>query len=254
MSKQDLSFSTPYINAAGTLGFAPDTRMPVPWDQLGAFVTNPISLHARVPAKDPAMIAYPGGYLLHTGLPNPGLRVAIKKYSRRWADSRVPVIVHLLAIDPEETGRMVRSLEELENIAAVELSFAPQMGEDIILSTVGMCWGELPLIVSLANEQVRPLGSSVIESGAAAISLAPPRGVLMLENGQLVTGRLTGPGLFPEALLVVRDAAQAGIPIIGAGSIGSIEKTDVMLSVGALAVQVGTSLWKGDFSAWAPGS
>jgi dihydroorotate dehydrogenase len=251
MAKQDLTFSSPYLNAAGTLGFAPDTRKPAPWDLLGAFVTNPISSHARVPTKVPAMIAYPGGYLLHTGLPNPGLRASIKKYSRRWADSRIPVIVHLMANDPEETRRMVQSLEELENIAAVELSFEPQAADNVILSTVGMCWGELPLITCIGIEQVRSLGSSVIEKGSAAISLAPPRGMLMLENGQPVTGRLTGAGLFPEALLVVRDAAQAGIPIIGAGGIRSKEKADAMLSVGALAVQVGTSLWKGDFSAWA---
>jgi dihydroorotate dehydrogenase len=112
----------------------------------------------------------------------------------------------------------------------------------------------LPLIVSFGIEKVPSLGSSVIESGAAAISLAPPRGMLMLENGQLVTGRLTGAGLFPEALLVVRDAAQAGIPMIGAGGIGSKEKADVMLSVGALAVQVDASLWRGDFRTWAPES
>ena len=254
MFRQDLSFSSPYWNAAGTLGFTPDTRTPVPWDRFGAFVTNPISIHARVPAKDPAMIAYPGGYLLHTGLPNPGLRASIKKYARRWADSRVPVIVHLMANNPEESGRMVRTLEELENISAVELGFAPQAADDVILSTIEKCWGELPLIVNLEIERVRPLGSSVIETGAAAISLASPRGMIMLENGQQVTGRLNGAGLFPGALLAVRDAAEAGITIIGAGGIGSKEKADMMLSVGALAVQVDASLWRGDVSVWAPES
>ncbi len=254
MFKQDLTFSSPYWNAAGTLGFAPDTRNPVPWDQFGAFVTNPISMHARVPAKTPAMIAYPGGYLLHTGLPNPGLRASIKKFGHRWEDSRVPVIVHLMANNPEESGRMVSILEELENISAVELGFAPQVADDIILSTVEKCWGELPLIVSLETEKVRPLGSSVIETGAAAISLAPPRGMIMLENGQQVTGRLSGAGLFPGALLAVRDAVQAGIPIIGAGGIGSKEKADTMLSVGALAIQVDASLWRGEVNVWAPES
>lgn len=254
MFKQDLAFSSPYMNAAGTLGFAPDTRLPVPWDQLGAFVTNPISMRARVPAKDPALIAYPGGTLLHTGLPNPGLRASIKRYSRRWADARIPVIVHLMANDPGETGLMLRSLEDLENIAAVELSFAPHTAEDVILSTVEKCWGELPLIVSLGIEQVRALGSSAIEKGAAAVSVAPPRGMLPLENGQQVTGRLTGAGLYPGALLGVRDAVRAGIPVIGAGGIASRKKADTMLSVGALAVQLDASLWKGELSAWAPGS
>jgi dihydroorotate dehydrogenase len=184
---------------------------------------------------------------MHTGLPNPGLKAVIKKYARRWADSRTPIIVHLMADRPKETSRMVQSLEGLENIAAVELGFAPLLSDDIILMNVEMCLGELPLIICLPIEQVLSLGSSAIEEGAAAISLGMPRGMLVAENGKLITGRLSGPALFPQALLTIRDAVEANIPIIGAGGVGTKENADAMLSVGALAVQVDASLWKGDF-------
>ena len=246
MFKQDLTFSFHYMNAAGTLGFAPDFRAPAPWNSFGAFVTNPLSLRPRKPTAKPALIEYPGGFLLHTGLPNPGLDTAIKKYARRWADSRLPIIVHLMADRPDETMRMVQSLEELENIAAVELGFAPLLADDIILLTVEMSLGELPLIVNLPTEQVLSLGPRVMHRGAAAISLATPRGMLKTENEQLTTGRLSGPGLFPQALLTVRDAAEANLPVIGAGGVGTKENADAMLSVGALAVQIDESLWKGD--------
>jgi dihydroorotate dehydrogenase len=264
MFKQDLTFSSPYMNAAGTLGFAPDYRAPVPWEAFGAFVTNPLSLRARRTTAKPALVEYPGGFLLHTGLPNPGLPAAIKKYARRWADSRLPIIVHLMADRPDETMRMVGSLEGRENIAAVELGFAPQLADDIILLTIEMCLGELPLIVSLPVEQVLSLGPRVIQEGAAAISLAAPRGMLPvatdspLPEGEgpgvrvEVTGRLSGPALFPQALLTVRDAVGANLPVIGAGGVGSKENADAMLSVGALAMQVDESLWKGDVSAWVP--
>jgi dihydroorotate dehydrogenase (NAD+) catalytic subunit len=255
MFKQDLTFSTPYMNAAGTLGFAPEYRAPVPWDQFGAFVTNPLSLRPRLPAASPALVEYPGGFLLHTGLPNPGLNAALKKYARRWADSRLPVIVHLMADRPEESMRMVQSLEGRENIVAVELGFAPQLAHDILLLTIEMCLGELPLIVSLPVEQVFSLGPRVIQEGAAAISLAAPRGMLALTpdpsppgRGETVTGRLSGPALFPQALLTVRDAVRANIPVIGAGGVGSKTNADALLAAGALAVQVDASLWKGDFS------
>jgi dihydroorotate dehydrogenase len=82
--------------------------------------------------------------------------------------------------------------------------------------------------------------------------LASPRGMLTTDDGQLTTGRLSGPALFPQALLTVRDAVQSNLPIIGAGGVGSKENADAMLSVGALAVQVDASLWKGATSAWAP--
>jgi dihydroorotate dehydrogenase len=59
---------------------------------------------------------------------------------------------------------------------------------------------------------------------------------------------LQGPALFPQALLTVRDAAQANLPVIAAGGVDSKGNADAMLSAGALAVQVDASLWKGDFS------
>jgi dihydroorotate dehydrogenase len=62
-----------------------------------------------------------------------------------------------------------------------------------------------------------------------------------------VTGRLSGPALFPQALLAVRDAARVNIPVIGAGGVGSKENADAMLSAGALAAQVDASLWKNSF-------
>lgn len=189
---------------------------------------------------------------MHTGLPNPGLRRCIKKYAHRWVNSNLPIIAHLMADGPEETGRMVQSLEEIENIAAVELGFAPQTDEAVILATIARCWGELALIVSIPAEQILSLGVKAIDLGAAAVSLGTPRGMLMLENGQQVTGRLSGEGLFPAALLAVRDAVQAGITVIGSGGVTSQEYADAMLAVGAKAVQFDASLWKGNLSLSAP--
>jgi dihydroorotate dehydrogenase len=78
MFKRELTFRTPLMNAAGLLGFAPEPRSPIfagregIWDDFGAFVTNPISLRPRFPTTLPELIEYPGGFLMHTGLPNPG--------------------------------------------------------------------------------------------------------------------------------------------------------------------------------------
>src|SRR5687768_7722831 len=177
MPKRDLSFRTPFMNAAGTLGFAPEARAAVEWADFGAFVSNPVSMRPRTPAGEPELLPYPGGFLLHTGLPNPGFPAVLKKCAPRWADSKLPVIVHLMADRPEETGRMVQQLEEVENIAAVELGFAPGLAGDIILIALEMSLGELPLIVCLPWEQVLTVGPHAMQAGAAAISLAAPRGI-----------------------------------------------------------------------------
>jgi dihydroorotate dehydrogenase (NAD+) catalytic subunit len=247
--KRDLYFSKPLTNAAGTLGFAPDTRLGIPFDSFGAFVTNPLSLRPRKPAAQPEVIEYPGGFLLHSGLPNPGFNAGVRRYSSRWDKSDVPVIVHLMADRPEETQRMVQMLEMHENVMAAELGFAPQLANDILLLTLEMCLGELPLIFSLPVEQVLSLGPRLIQEGAQAISIAAPRGALsrVREAGEgdkgIVTGRLYGPSLYPRALETVYSAARLGLPIIGAGGVWTKENAESMLSAGALAVQVDAALW-----------
>ena len=251
--KRDLYFSKPLMNAAGSLGFAPDLRVleELGGLKLGAFVTNPFSLRPRLPTSQPAVIEYPGGFLLHTGLPNPGLKTGIKKYASKWDKSNLPVIVHLMADRPEETQHMVRMLEEIENVMAVELGFAPLLADDIILLTLEMCLGELPMIFSLPVEQVLSLGPRLMQEGAQAISISAPRGALTppLPEGEgpgvreTITGRLYGPSLFPQTLDVVNNAAKLGIPIIGAGGVWTKENADTMLSVGAMAVQVDAALW-----------
>ena len=170
--KRDLYFHKPLMNAAGSLGFYPDVRNFQDFGRLfGAFVTNPFSLRPRLPAAKPTLIEYSGGFLLHTGLPNPGLSAGIKKYAARWSRSDLPVIVHLMADRPEETQRMVRSLETQENVMAVELGFAPLLSDDIIMLTLEMCLGELPLIFSLPVEQVLRLGPRRLDSSSSLTSL-----------------------------------------------------------------------------------
>ena len=248
--KRDVYFSKPFMNAAGSLGFAPDTRLGISLESFGAFVTNPLSLRPRAPAAKPALVEHSGGFLLHTGLPNPGFNAGMKKYSAKWSRSDLPIIVHLMADRPEETQRMVRMLETQENVMAAELGFAPLLANDIILMTLEMCLGEVPLIFSLPVEQVLSLGPRLVQNGAQAISIATPRGALPPSPhspSSLITGRLYGPSLFPQTLETVYSAAKIGLPIIGAGGVWSKENADAMLSVGALAVQVDTALWNPAF-------
>lgn len=257
--KRDLYFSKPLMNTAGSLGFAPDPRAGIALDEFGAFATNPFSLRPRLPAAKPELIEFPGGFLLHTGLPNPGFHAGLKKYSAKWSRSGLPIIVHLMADRPEETQKMVRSLETQENVMAVELGFAPLLANDIILLTLEMCLGELPLIFSVPVEQVLSLGPRLIQEGAQAISIATPRGALprsplpsqgfeydsapLNAKGELITGRLYGPSLFPRTLETVYSAAKLGLPILGAGGVWSKGNADAMLSAGAVAVQVDAALW-----------
>jgi len=244
MAKYDLTFDPPVMNAAGTLGFAPDVYNQLDWSQLGAFITNPISLGARTPAHGMRYAAYPGGFLLHTGHPNRGLESVIRHYAGHWKRSPLPVIIHLLARSPEELFSMVRKLENVDGVSGLEIGLAGEAGGGMLEPFIQAAAGELPVIMQLPMERSADLAAVAIQAGAAVISLAAPRGILPTPEGKLVQGRLYGPAIFPQALKAVQELVRLGLPTIGSGGIYTQGQKQAMLAAGATAVQLDASLWR----------
>jgi dihydroorotate dehydrogenase (NAD+) catalytic subunit len=240
MFKNDFYLDKPLLNAAGTLGFSPDPKGSINLLQFGAFVTNPISNAPRTPAKGIRFSSYPGGFMLHSGLPNPGLGATIRGHGKRWARSPVPVIVHLLALEPNFLARMIERLETNEGVMGVEIGLPPDIDPDTAFDFARAALGELPAILRLPLEQAEELAPVVIEGGASAVSLGAPRGKL-----EGISGRMYGPAVFPLALRAVEKLAGLGIPVIGAGGVYQARDVNAMLDAGARAVQVDTVLWRG---------
>lgn len=245
MLKHSLAFAPPLMNAAGSLGFYPDPHAPLDWAQFGAFVTNPISRKARKPTSQVRWADYPGGMLLHSGHPNPGFSAVLHSYARRWAQAPLPMVVHLLAGSPKEMAEMMLRLEELENIAAIEVGFPETIEKTEAIDVVQAALGELALIARLPLHKAAMLANLLVQAGVAAISLGPPRGSLPASGSRRVSGRLYGPGIFPLALQVVNELAQSDVPVIGAGGVYQPEQVTAMLAAGAIAVQLDTALWRG---------
>jgi dihydroorotate dehydrogenase (NAD+) catalytic subunit len=254
LPKFDLLLDPPLMNASGSLGFAPDAHGPISMALLGAFVTNPISLGMRSPAHSPQQMDFPGGFLLHTGYPNPGLREVIRRFAPSWARSPVPVIVHLLCQSPAEVTPAVSQLARLSGVAGIELSLPPDCDVALARSFAGAmssaAGGEFPVILRLPLEHAITLAPALAGQELAAISLGPPRGALVNPEGRLVRGRMFGPALFPLALATVHALATgplagSSLPVIGAGGIYTPTQAQAMISAGAMAVQLDSVLWRG---------
>lgn len=231
------STHSPIWNAAGTLGFTPPRRGPLS-AALGAFITNPISWGARTPAQFPRLLEYPGGVLLHTGLPNPGLRQILRQYARQWARAVNPVIVHLLAENPDTLHRMVRQLEEVDGVAGLELGLPPDADPAFVNELIEAARGELPLIVRLPYDAVWPTPLPEV------VSLSAPRGTLPGPGTGFVQGRLLGPGIFPQALQAVRAWQPTAVPLVAGGGVYHPAQAEAMLAAGASAVQLDLRLWR----------
>jgi dihydroorotate dehydrogenase len=244
--RQPPVISPPLMNAAGTLGFAPDPRSPLDWAQFGAFVTNPISQKPRKPAARHRWQTSAAGVMLHSGHPNPGFRRVLQTYAPRWAQADLPVIVHLLADTPAIIHRQVLHLEELENILAVEIGFPENIVENEITEVLTAAQGELPVFARLPLMQVVPLAKPALESGASAVSLAPPRGTIF-QHGIFSAGRLYGAELLPMQIQVVLQLDEMDIPVVASGHLTHPSQVEPFQQAGAFAVQVDISLWRGDW-------
>jgi dihydroorotate dehydrogenase (NAD+) catalytic subunit len=244
MLKYELYFSQPLMNAAGSLSFAPDARLPIDLSKFGAFITNPISLAPRAPAQSRCYLPFPGGFLLHSGYPNPGLKNVIRRYAPRWAQSPLPVIVHLLAQEMRELAAMVERLESQEGVMAVEVSIPLAASEDLTFALVSAAVGELPLIARLPVACAADLAEAAIDAGANALSLSPPRGVLSNAEGRLISGRLFGPSLLPHTMLALQALEGCDVPVIAGGGIYHAEQVQAALDAGAAAVQLDSVLWQ----------
>ena len=244
MAKKDLAFRSVVMNASGMLGFAPDPRNTPGFEQLGAFVTNPVSLAPRSPAQARAAVAYAGGMLLHSGHPNPGLSRVLAKYQPRWQAAPVPVILHLMVESAYEMETALKMLENADCPAALELGFKPGTPVVEAAGILQLAATEWPVIAQLDPQQMDSILPRVDKGELFALSMAPARGSLVDGDNGRVNGRLYGASLLPHTLLALQIALTFGLPVIAAGGATSRVDVDTLINEGALAVQLDTVLWR----------
>jgi dihydroorotate dehydrogenase (NAD+) catalytic subunit len=241
--KRDLVMRTPLTNAAGFLGCDGAVRESINFAGLGAYITPPLSLQPRSVAQGTRVLAFPGGFLLHTGHPNRGLHSAVRQHRCHWADMPCPVIVHLLLRTSDEASEMARWVESLEEVSALELGLG-EIDAAQAAALVAACAGELPLIAHLPLGTATSVFEAAAQAGAHAVSIGAPRGALPGRDGALIRGRLYGPAVFPFALRAVatiRD--QLRVPILASGGVYQAEQAAALLRAGAATVQLDGVLW-----------
>ena len=246
LSRRELVLTRSYVNTAGFMGFYPDAKYSRLWQQLGAFITNPISYRPRKPAENRACLSYPGGVLLHTGLPNPGFEVVLRRFALRWSRSGLPIIVHLMAEEPGSVRYMTRRLETCENVVAIELGFAPGMEKDEIETLIFAARCELPLIVCLSFRQAALMATRLADLPLAMLHLGDIRGMLADAGDSLIAGRLYGPALLPQAIEGVTTYADSGVEIMAGGGVYSKTDAECLFKAGARIVALDTLLWYGE--------
>lgn len=249
--KHSLILDNPVMPAAGTFGYGDRYHRLIKTEKLGAVVTAPVTLKPRTLSKGAHTVPLPGGLLLHTGQPNPGVHKVVKKYGKVWGKLPVPVIVHVMATIPPDVERCVRAVVGSPAVMGIELglheSTTPAEMRALIRAVTDTT--QLPLLVRLPLERALDLAPLVAETyaGALVIGSAPRGRARDPITGQMITGRVYGPLVKPLALhtvaMVIAMLREDDIPVIGAGGIHTAQDARDFIEAGARAVQVDSLTW-----------
>jgi dihydroorotate dehydrogenase (NAD+) catalytic subunit len=259
-----LVLRNPVLVASGTFGYGVEYGEVVDVQRLGAICCKGTTLKPRVGNLPPRVTETPAGMLNSIGLQNPGVDAVLERYAPLWARWQVPVIVNVAGESIEDYVGVVRRLDGVPGVAAVELNIScPNVGRGGIQFAVdpeaaGAVTAavrratELPLMVKLSPNvaDVRAIAKAIEGAGADAISAVNTLSGIAIDAHRRkpllgnVYGGLSGPAIKPVALRVVYEVAQVvRIPIVAIGGIGSLDDVLDFMAAGAVAVQVGTALF-----------
>ena len=258
-----IELDNPVIPASGTFGYGYEMAEQYDINILGTFSFKGTTLEPRFGNPTPRIAECPAGLLNAVGLQNPGVEKVIREELPRLRQVfHKPVMANISGFSLEEYTEVARRLDREEGIGWLEINIScPNVHGG------GMSFGTDPRAAAAVTRAVKAVTTKPViikltpnvtdivsiaraceEAGADGLSLINTLlGMRFnLKTGQPLlantTGGLSGPAVFPIALRMVYQVAQAvRIPVIGLGGVSSARDVVEMMLAGARAVQVGSA-------------
>ena len=258
-----LRLDNPIIPASGTFGYGAEFAELYDLDLLGSFSFKGTTREPRFGNPTPRIAECDAGMLNAVGLQNPGIDAVIAEELPRMRQYfHKPVIANIGGFSVEEFQECCAKIDAEEQVGLIEVNISCPN-----LHAGGLNFSATPEGAAAVTRAVRqvtkkpiymklsPNVTDIVEvaraceaEGADGISLINTllgmridihRRRPVLANK---TGGVSGPAIFPVALRMVWQVAQAvKIPVIGVGGVDSAEKVVEMMMAGATAVEVGAA-------------
>ncbi len=263
-----VEFSNPIIAASGTFGFGREYGEFYPLKKMGGISCKGITLKRRDGNLPPRIAETPSGILNAVGLQNPGVDVFIKEDLPWLKEQDTVVIANIAGNTHEDYCEMAEKLSDTD-VDMIELNIScpnvksggVQFGTSC--ESVGAITAEVrrhctkPLIVKLSPNvaDIASIAQSAEANGADAISMINTLTGMRIDINTCRpiihnnTGGMSGPAVFPIAVRMVWQAANAvKIPIIGMGGISTWQDAVEMMIAGASALQIGTVMFSDPYA------
>lgn len=263
-----VEFKNPVITASGTFGFGREYSEFYPLREIGGLSCKGITLKPRMGNPPPRIAETPSGILNAVGLQNPGVDHFIERDLPWLKEQETVVIANIAGNTPEEYAQMAEKLSE-SSVDMIEMNIScpnvkhggVQFGTSC--QSVGAITREVrahckkPLMVKLSPNvsDIAEIARAAESEGADALSLINTLTGMRIDINtrrpiiRNNTGGLSGPAVFPVAVRMVWQTADAvKIPVVGMGGISTWRDAVEMMMAGASAIQVGTALFSDPYA------
>ena len=258
-----IELANPVIPASGTFGYGYEFAELYDINILGTFSFKGTTREPRFGNETPRIAETPAGILNAVGLQNPGVDKVISEELPRLAKCfGKKVMANVSGFCKEDYVYTCERLAECEQVGWLEvniscpnvhgggMSFGTDAGPAYEITRAVKDAVAKPVIIKLSPNvtDICEIARACEAGGADGISLINTllgmridlrRRRPLLANG---TGGLSGPAVFPVALRMVWQTANAvKIPVVGVGGVSSASDVLEMMCAGATAVEVGAA-------------
>ena len=258
-----LALKNPVIPASGTFGFGEPFLDYYDLNILGSFSTKGTTLAPRDGNPTPRIAECRAGLLNSVGLQNPGIDEVVDITLPKVATYfDAPVVQNVSGFSVDEFVACCARLDSVPNVGIIEVNIScPNVhGGGMAFGTSATAAAEVtqackaattkPIFVKLSPNvaDIVSIARACEAAGADGLSLINTllgmridihRRRPVLAN---TVGGFSGPAVFPVALRMVYQVAQAvSIPVMGLGGVETAEDVIEMMMAGATAVQVGSA-------------
>lgn len=259
-----VKFNNPVVVASGTFGFGREYGEFFDLSEIGGICVKGLTLAQRDGNPPPRIAETPMGILNSVGLQNPGVDAFIAgelPYLRGF-DTRI--IANISGNTEDEYAIMAEKLSDAEvdiievniscpNVKAGGIAFGTDPKAAAAVTRAVKRATSVPVMVKMSPNvtDITAIARAVQDEGADALSLINTLLGMRIDIGtrrpilKNNVGGLSGPAVFPIAVRMVWQVAQAvDIPILGMGGISTGEDAVEMMMAGADIIAVGTSIFR----------
>ncbi len=255
------TIDNPVIPASGTFGYGEEFRRFYDINLLGTFSCKGTTQSSRFGNQTPRIAECTAGMLNSVGLQNPGVdHVIAQELPHLKTFFHKKIIANISGFALDEYVACAKLMDQQEQVGIIEVNIScpnvhgggmafgtcPTAAADITRAVKAVTTKPVYIKLSPNVTDIVQIAKACEDAGADGLSLI---NTLLGMRIDLKTkkpilhnkmGGFSGPAIFPVALRMVYQVAQAvNIPIIGMGGVATAEDVIEMMLAGATAVQVG---------------